>query len=402
MVPLLLACGRCPEVVPVSGGADAVSLAEVERAVGDFARWTGGQRACLEEVEVQAGFAEGEQVSLDRRTLQINAGARGLQPVYNATLHGLCHALDDEEGWSEELDLSEYPVPGTHEVHAASFGEDAERFALLCSSGPYASPVVAGACDRELAAYGLDVHEAVWTEPPAPVLGGQPYDTVSLGYEGSGVRLGESLLLVRSEDDDPITELRDPDSGEVLWVVDDTWIPLAGGDQVIGFAVGEEDLAIEVLSEDGERTVLPEAPFELLNAGLVLDGLAYRIDEGTIVRYELEEGRAVDRIAPVLEPFRALGEAEGGVLAVEPGWVRLWDGESFVRSWEVPRDLVGSVVGVEDLLLVTLSGPYSGALVEDEGIVLLDPPCADSFPVPRAVDGQLYQERPGGWVRMEL
>ena len=148
---LLLAGCACPGFaeMEVTDPDDLVSpafVAEIRRAVDDFAAWTGRNGVCVPEARVAA---PGDVARHHRRSRHPNYNRRrpllvhtGSSDPYRSTLHELCHALDEDlGGFSREHEaLFETPVEDVYwdggSLDHGRWLEREERFARACAQGP--------------------------------------------------------------------------------------------------------------------------------------------------------------------------------------------------------------------------------------------------------------------------
>lgn len=349
MLAALSGCGRYAQLrcapwegldlTDPAGEAPADVFAEVSAAIDQFAAWSARDGLCVEEVRLV------EEIDDERDPVGIYYGPR-IEVEYAAmdpssvTFHELCHAADDAAG-------------GLSYAHPDWFGteEPAEAFAHLCDGGPWSVTALEGleaACAEDFGSgrqrlLNAEVFGAaeIPEEPPAGTLGvgverrlvGLPDDVTPRPYAGA-----TAVYLPRHTVDDEGVRWVDLLQFDVVTgtAVDVPGPALASGDEpvVLGsdagpvLALAGDSRALQVDEAAGVFVEVPFVRFEDLDAGAVIDGVAWVI--GTV---EGEAAPSLSGIDLVTGAREARTLPEGLV-----GWTPAPDGALLGgRAWYADR-----------------------------------------------------------------
>lgn len=397
---LLLACATpdCPAfediaVTDPDGLAEDGEVDRIQAAIDDFARWTGRDGVCVEEVRLmdEEGL-EGAAGAyfVGRELVGVKAGGS----VESMTRHELCHALDVAEGDLSLQNPDLFP-PEAVDVSESYPTEDArirESFAGQCAYGPRSTALIDAmeeSCGEDLGgARQRFLNEevwAAWTDTGSPAEGTVPVAIERVAVEPyllwNGPVAGGSDVYVTSEEG--LLRL-DVATGRIA-----ATIAVPEGAQLVGGDAGPlvvvpEEGAWQVVGDVLEARAFPTLDY--VHSGAVRDGEAWVYARGTDVvdrflRVDLSTGEA--ETIPLPEGVRplwlnpgpgalwgvGLDDADERILVGFDLATRAWSTAAVPGGWtgtDVVPETDGPLVGVwTDALAMGREYDFTGLGVVD-------------------------------------
>ena len=376
---LLVGCG-CPDfddmvVGDPDGVANAWDRGVVSQGIHNFEAWSGLDGVCVSGVDVRAeingGLAMGRYYG-PRNAIEVIAGAES-----STTVHELCHAWDNREGYVSVEMPEKLPVDRiTAALYPTRQAQLRESFARLCERGPHGLELTRTIEDR----CGLQMEhpaqtfvlDEVFAAAPRP---GSPASVGSLRLlpRSLDAFVGDRALFQLASGAETVTLLLrdpppDPSEEGLTDVIDTLSYHLVTVDPATGLARGQRRFQADAATPSSAMRLVDstEAPLFLWrqSGGRTL---AFRVIEATGVLVELPTWWADIGVQP------PTGEG-GGVLVGRVALVPLGAdaAEAQGKAWIAVDIFTGREVEHPALEGVELSGPaddlYVGAL-PDGGIL---------------------------------